>query len=67
MAADEGLQIAGYYAAAENFNENSIEKLPGARIADKISEQLGSAVCVMVLKSSCLIERLVLDIKLFQS
>lgn len=52
MAADEGLQIAGYYAAAENFNENSIEKVPGARLADKISEQLGNAVCVMVLKSS---------------
>lgn len=51
MAADEGLQIAGYYAAAENFNENSIEKVPGARLADKISEQLGNAVCVMVLKS----------------
>lgn len=52
MAADEGLQIAGYYAAAENFNENSIEKIPGARIAEKISEQLGSAVCVMVFEFS---------------
>lgn len=48
MAADEGLQIAGYYAAAENFNENSIEKVPGARVAEKISEQLGNAVCIMV-------------------
>lgn len=48
MAAEEGLQIAGYYAAAENFNENSIEKLPGARISEKISEQLSNAVCIMV-------------------
>lgn len=52
MAADEGLQIAGYYAAAENFNDNSIEKIPGARIADKIAEQIGNAVCVMVRKDS---------------
>lgn len=48
MAADEGLQIAGYYAAAENFNDNSIEKIPGARIVEKLSEQLSNAVCVMV-------------------
>lgn len=66
MAADEGLQIAGYYAAAENFNDNSIEKLPGARIADKISEQLGNAVCVMVLKSSYLTDRLEFEITLLQ-
>lgn len=51
MAANEGLQIAGYYAAAENFNDNSIEKVPGARVADKISEQLGNAVCILVLYS----------------
>lgn len=48
MAAQEGLQIAGYYAAAENFNDNSIEKIPGARIAEKIAEQIGNAVCIMV-------------------
>lgn len=49
MAADEGLQIAGYYAAAENFNDNSIEKVPGTRIAEKIAEQTTNAVCVMVI------------------
>lgn len=49
MAADEGLVIAGYYAAAENFNENNIEKLPGARIAEKISEYSTNAVCIMVI------------------
>lgn len=49
MAADEGLQIAGYYAAAENFNENTIEKVPGARIADKIAEVMTNAVCIMVI------------------
>lgn len=48
MAADEGLQIAGYYAAAENLNDNSIEKLPGARILEKITEHMSNAVCIMV-------------------
>ncbi|KAJ6646330.1 ER membrane protein complex subunit 8/9 like [Pseudolycoriella hygida] len=48
MAADEGLLIAGYYAAAENFNDSSIEKIPGARIPEKIAEHFSNAVCVMV-------------------
>lgn len=48
MARSEGVQIAGYYAAAENFNENSIEKVPGARIAEKISDHVNNALCVMV-------------------
>ncbi|XP_058818934.1 ER membrane protein complex subunit 8/9 homolog [Topomyia yanbarensis] len=43
-AAREGLQIIGYYAAAENFYDNSLEKAPGARIADKIAENVSGAV-----------------------
>jgi ER membrane protein complex subunit 8/9 len=44
----EGLQILGYYCAAENFTENSIDKAPGIKIAEKIVENNGSAYVVMV-------------------
>lgn len=47
-ASREGLQIIGYYAAAENFYDNSLDKLPGIKIAEKIAEQNGSACVVMV-------------------
>lgn len=47
-AASEGLQIIGYYAAAENFYDNSLDKVPGIKIAEKIAEQNGSAYVVMV-------------------
>lgn len=47
-AANEGLQIVGYYAAAENFYDNSIDKAPGMKIAEKIVENNGSACVVMV-------------------
>jgi ER membrane protein complex subunit 8/9 len=49
-ASSAGLQIIGYYAAAENFYENSIDKLPGVKIAEKIVEINGSACVVMVRK-----------------
>lgn len=48
MATEDGLQIAGYYAAAENFNDTSIEKAPALKIADKIAEYLPNACCVVV-------------------
>jgi ER membrane protein complex subunit 8/9 len=51
-AASEGLQILGYYAAAENFYDNSIDKAPGMKIAEKIVENNGSACVVMVSKQS---------------
>lgn len=50
-AASEGLQIVGYYAAAENFYDNSIDKAPGIKIAEKIAEINGSA-CVVVVSIS---------------
>lgn len=48
MATEEGLQIAGYYAAAENFNDNTIDKAPGPKVADKISEFFSNACFVVV-------------------
>ena len=46
--ATENLQIYGYYAAAENFYDNSLEKAPGSKIADKIAENNSSACFVVV-------------------
>lgn len=40
--------IAGYYAASENFRENTVEKCPGLRIAEKIVEYFPSAIFVVV-------------------
>lgn len=51
-AVNEGLQIVGYYAAAENFYDNSIDKAPGIKIADKIVELNGSASVVVVISST---------------
>ncbi|XP_058443711.1 ER membrane protein complex subunit 8/9 homolog [Malaya genurostris] len=47
-AANDELQIIGYYAAAENFYDNSLEKAPGARIADKIAENVNGAVFAVI-------------------
>lgn len=47
-AASEGLHIIGYYCAAENFYDNSIDKAPGMKIAEKIVELNGSACVIMV-------------------
>ncbi|XP_038105437.1 ER membrane protein complex subunit 8/9 homolog [Culex quinquefasciatus] len=48
-ATQQGLHILGYYAAAENFYDNHLEKAPGARLADKIAENVsGSAVFAVV-------------------
>lgn len=47
-AAQEGFQVLGYYAAAENFYDNSLEKTPGARIADKVAENVSGAVFAVV-------------------
>lgn len=48
MANEQNLSIAGYYAAAENFYDNSLEKAPGAKIADKIAESIPSAIFALV-------------------
>lgn len=48
FAEAEGLQISGYYAAAENFDENGVERAPGLKIADKIVDLTPNACLVMV-------------------
>ncbi|XP_068618476.1 ER membrane protein complex subunit 8/9 homolog [Battus philenor] len=40
--------IAGYYAACENFKDNTVEKCPGQKIAEKIAELFPSAVFVVL-------------------
>lgn len=47
-ATAENLQIIGYYAAAENFYDNTIDKVPAMKIAEKIVENNGSASVVVV-------------------
>lgn len=47
-AAEEDLQIVGYYAAAENFYENNLDRVPGLKIAEKIAELNSSAYLVVV-------------------
>lgn len=47
-ADNEGLVIAGYYAAPENFYDNQIDKVPAAKIADKIQENYKNACFVIV-------------------
>ncbi|CAG9802314.1 unnamed protein product [Chironomus riparius] len=54
-AANDGLQIIGYYAASENFYDNTIDKVPAIKIADKIVENNGSAFVVVIdNKSLCM-------------
>ncbi|CAH0584524.1 unnamed protein product [Chrysodeixis includens] len=40
--------IAGYYAACENFKDNTVDKCPGQKIAEKIAEHFPSAVFVVI-------------------
>ncbi|XP_055378766.1 ER membrane protein complex subunit 8/9 homolog [Condylostylus longicornis] len=47
-ANEEGLQIAGYYCAPENFNEFSVERCPGLKIADKINENYPNSCLIMI-------------------
>jgi Uncharacterised protein family (UPF0172) len=47
-ASKDNLQIVGYYAAAENFYDNTIDKVPAIKIAEKIVENNGSACVVVV-------------------
>lgn len=48
MANSMNLQLAGYYAACELFNDNSIDKAPGTKIADKIAENYPNACFAIV-------------------
>lgn len=48
MAESNGLVIAGYYAGAELYQENSIDKTPGLKLADKIAEHFSQACCAVI-------------------
>lgn len=48
MADSEGLVIAGYYAGSELYHENSIDKTPGLKLADKIAENFNHACCAVI-------------------
>lgn len=48
LAASEDLQIAGYYAACELFQDNTIDKAPGVKIADKIAENNPNAAFIIL-------------------
>ncbi|XP_034831403.1 ER membrane protein complex subunit 8/9 homolog [Maniola hyperantus] len=48
QAQQDNTVIAGYYAACENFRDNTVEKCPGQKIAEKIVEYFPSAVFIVV-------------------
>lgn len=48
IAAENKLQIGGYYAACELFQDKSIDKAPGTRIADRIAENVQNAAFVVI-------------------
>lgn len=55
MANETGLQVAGYYAACELFNDNTIDKAPGSKIADRIAENIPNGnACFAVLDNATL-------------
>lgn len=56
MASEKGLEIAGYYAACELFDDNTIDKAPAPKIADKIAENNPNA-CFVVLDNTILIDK----------
>lgn len=48
LAAQNDLHIAGYYAACELYQDNTIEKAPGIRIAEKIVETVPNAAFIII-------------------
>lgn len=48
LAAANDLQIAGYYAACELYQDNTIDKAPGLKIADKIAENNPNAAFIII-------------------
>lgn len=48
LAAANEFQIAGYYAACELFQDNTIEKAPGIKIAEKIAENNPNAAFIII-------------------
>uniref|UniRef100_A0A1L8DCR4 MPN domain-containing protein n=1 Tax=Nyssomyia neivai TaxID=330878 RepID=A0A1L8DCR4_9DIPT len=47
-AAEEDLQICGYYSAAENCNDNTLERAPGLKLAEKIAENIPNATFAVI-------------------
>ncbi|XP_030385884.1 ER membrane protein complex subunit 8/9 homolog isoform X2 [Scaptodrosophila lebanonensis] len=47
-AEQSGLIVSGYYAAAENFYDNQIERAPAVKIADKIQENNKDACFALI-------------------
>jgi len=48
FAEREDLVVAGYYAAAENFYDCTVEKAPAAKLADKIQENFKNACFAVI-------------------
>lgn len=48
LAGQNDLHVAGYYAACELFHENTIDKAPGVKIADKIVESAPNAAFIII-------------------
>lgn len=48
LALTEKLLIVGYYAACENYNDNSMDKCPGQKIAEKIADSFPYAFFTVV-------------------
>ncbi|CAG9794054.1 unnamed protein product [Diatraea saccharalis] len=48
MAQADNRIIAGFYAACENYRDNTVDKCPGQKIAEKIAEYFPSAVFIVV-------------------
>ncbi|CAG9088835.1 unnamed protein product [Plutella xylostella] len=48
MVQAENQVVVGYYAACENFNDNSIEDSPGQKIAEKIAEMFPGAIFIVI-------------------
>jgi len=65
--AQEDLQIAGYYAAAENYYDSSLERTPGMKIAEKIAELNSSAIIALVDNKAVTMEMQYPALKLFQT
>lgn len=48
LVAAENLQIGGYYAACELFQDKTVDKAPGSRIADRIAENNPNAAFIVL-------------------
>ncbi|XP_037937649.1 ER membrane protein complex subunit 8/9 homolog [Teleopsis dalmanni] len=61
----ENLVIAGYYAACENFYDNTLDKVPAAKIADKIQENFKGACFAIIDNKLVTLEQEEVALKVF--